>query len=122
MGRASILRTAVHAFVEQHALGIEQEVVTHHFRNADRWRVVDALQNLQQEGLIHNTGRRGAPMWKPGLSPHKPVPLSAVQAKKLERARLMDQRDPLVFYGQGLQPPRCPSVWAYARSFQESRA
>jgi hypothetical protein len=123
--RVSILRRAVLAFVVQHTDGIECNAIVHQFRTVDRDRLMRVLYNLRQDGEIHSIKQHGQPgnaIWKGGRDPVAPPPTTGLEAKRIQRARQEDEREPLTYFGQGLQPPRCPSVWAYARHFQQARA
>lgn len=125
MSRTSILRNQVEQFVRQHPAGVQFNIVVHQFRDVGRHRLTSMLYNLRQDDKIHRIRQAGQPgnaIWKGGSDPDGRKFRTSLQAKREKRAQQADEACPLTFYGEGLQPPRCPSVWAYASHFQEVRA
>lgn len=91
--------------------------------SVDRARIGKTLENMRRSDLTHCVAQT-APL--PGLwfvgpdigDPSDPI-LSALDFKRIERARALDRLKPLRLCGSNLPGGRCPSVWTYANSFIE---
>jgi hypothetical protein len=91
--------------------------------NVERGRIGKTLENMRRSDLVHCVAQK-APL--PGLwfsgpdigDPTDPL-LSALDFKRIERARTLDRLKPLRLCGSDLPGGRCPSVWTYANSFIE---
>lgn len=118
-GRKSILREAMKNLLRQHfAQGIEFSEIERRFGAVDRSRLIKLLDNLRQAGEARcersEVGKTAR--WFPGAGGAKP----ATEAKRTQRARLLDRIQPLEFYGERLTCGRCASVWQYAAQFQSA--
>lgn len=92
--------------------------------SVDRARIGKTLENMRRSDLTHCVAQT-APL--PGLwfvgpdigDPSDPI-LSALDFKRIERARALDRLKPLRLCGSNLPGGRCTSVWTYANSFREA--
>jgi hypothetical protein len=122
MGRhtSSPVRAVLQALKDHGSGGVHFHALAAQFADTvDRTQLGKTLSNLRARGLAHNrllsTGN--ARQWFFGPDAHNTDIIHPSDAKRIERARLQDQYQPMRFYGEGMVAPRAPSVWAYARSF-----
>lgn len=85
-----------------------------------------SLSNLLQAGRVRNVRNGNLCKWF-ALERAEPEARSEfagqiAENKRMWRARHADRVNPITFFGERLPAPRSPSVWAYARHFQEQRA
>lgn len=119
-GRKSILREAMKDLLRQHgARGIEFAVIEQRFGAVDRSRLIKLLENMRAAGearsersAVGKTAR-----WFPGTGGAKP----STEAKRTQRARVLDRCQPLALYGERLACGRCASVWDYAARFRQQQ-
>lgn len=119
-GRKSILREAMKDLLRQHGeQGIEFSEIEQRFGAVDRSRLIKLLENMRAAGesrsersAVGKTAR-----WFPGAGGAKP----STEAKRMERARVLDRCQPLRPYGERLPCGRCASVWDYAAHFQQQQ-
>lgn len=119
-GRKSILREAMKDLLRQHATqGIEFADIEQRFCAVDRSRLIKLLENMKYSGEARNelsaVGKTAR--WFPDTGGAKP----STEAKRTERARLLDRRQPLALYGERLACGRCASVWDYAAHFRQQQ-
>ncbi|WP_041388943.1 hypothetical protein [Polaromonas sp. JS666] len=124
-GRNSALRDAIRDLLKQHARdGILMTDVAQRIEVVDRKRISKVLHNLRTIGeafCVNQQGRLSG-LWFPHSGERvRKRQANNVEFKRIQRARLEDQINPLVLYGQSLAGGRCASVWDYARAFQEQR-
>lgn len=119
----SILRQAMKDLLAQHkTTGIEFSDIERRFGTVERRRLLKMLNNMSDcaEAYCKRSDRGHAGVWFPAAADPDKVPetISPADWRRIQRARMADQADPIVFYGAGLKGGRCSSVWEYARRMQ----
>lgn len=124
MTAPSRLRLALVNLLGQYArTGVKVDSLERSLPSVDRVRILRTLENMKRDELAHSVRTEGTRTrtWFPGAAPSDPSDpiLSALDFKRIERARDLDRLKPLRLCGSNLPGGRCPSVWTYANSFIE---